>query len=766
MTKRIVLTLIIFLLTSISLKLHTQEVNNNASQVPLAKVLSELEQVFDVRFSYADAMVSTLSIAPLDSLDDLDKALRLLEIATGLSFKSLDNRFITISNPNSVGNIQELDPIYIANLLTAGISKSNSGITLIKPEQFGILPGIIEPDVLQTVQALPGILSVDETVSNLNIRGGTNDQNLILWDGIKMYQSGHFFGLISAFNPYLTRRVEIIKNGTSAQYGDGVSGTINIEIDDRLGDSLQGSVSANLLHVKAYAKVPFSKKITLLASARRSTTDFIITPTYDSFTERIFQDTDLRSNAQRVSTASDINFFFYDASVKVLFDISPKDKLRVSATTIFNKLSYLEASTQESGLTQSGITQGNDGVQLTYSRRWSPSTITTLEGYGSNYNLVSSDFDIDNNQQLDQENQVLDIGLKLQTTVKLNDQLRLAAGYQFFEVGARNLAQTNNPTFFRNERNVVTTHALFTEASVNSKNSSSQITAGVRANYIPTLGELIIEPRLRFSQRFFNYFKLEAMGEFKSQSIFQIIDQPNDFLGLESRRWVSSNGEDAPVIKSRQASASISFTKDKWLLSAEGFIKEVNGITSRSQGFQNQFQFTNEIGRYNILGIDFLLSKRFRRFGSWLSYSFSDNRYLFDAFNDGLPFANNTNVRHFLTVGSSYTLQRFKFAAGLNWRTGTPITRPDLDASSTSGDIIYQNPNSALSDNFLRVDISAIYSFELLHHEAQLGASIWNVLNNDNIINTFYTRDVEGEIIDIEQESLRLTPNLSFQWSF
>lgn len=60
--------------------------------------------------------------------------------------------------------------------------------------EFGILPGLIEPDILQTVQALPGIKSIDETVSDINVRGGTNDQNLILWNGIKMYQSGHFLG--------------------------------------------------------------------------------------------------------------------------------------------------------------------------------------------------------------------------------------------------------------------------------------------------------------------------------------------------------------------------------------------------------------------------------------------------------------------------------------------------------------------------------------------------------------------------------------------
>ena len=95
--------------------------------------------------------------------------------------------------------------------LTTGLIKQQDGSITLNIEDFGILPGLIEPDILQTVQALPGIKSIDETVSDINIRGGTNDQNLILWDGIKMYQSGHFFGLISAFNPHLTDKVTIIK---------------------------------------------------------------------------------------------------------------------------------------------------------------------------------------------------------------------------------------------------------------------------------------------------------------------------------------------------------------------------------------------------------------------------------------------------------------------------------------------------------------------------------------------------------------------------
>ena len=116
--------------------------------------------------------------------------------------------------------IEQLQQVLLTNYISKGITKNLNGSLSINYEDFDILPGLIEPDVLQTIQALPGIQSVNETVSFINIRGGTNDQNLILLDGVKMYQSGHFFGLISAFNPFLTERVSVIKNGSAAAFGD------------------------------------------------------------------------------------------------------------------------------------------------------------------------------------------------------------------------------------------------------------------------------------------------------------------------------------------------------------------------------------------------------------------------------------------------------------------------------------------------------------------------------------------------------------------
>ncbi len=764
MSKKLLVILILYIYSSSGYDALSQEVS--IKTVALSIILEELEEQFDVKFSYQNKVVRDVTLFNLPYETDLNATLANLERMSGLLFERLNDRFIVIKENTIYSEVQELDNIYISNLLASGISKSSSGVTLIKPSKFGILPGIIEPDILQAVQALPGILSTEETVSDLNIRGGTNDQNLILWDGIKMYQSGHFFGLISAFNPYLTDRVEVLKNGTSARYGDGISGTLKITLDDKNYSKTSGALSSNLIHIKGFTKLPISKKSTLLLSARRSTTDFLYTPTYENYTRRIFQDTDLNPTQVNDRAATGIDFYFYDVNAKFIYDITKKDALRISATTIFNDLNYNEATSQEGNTERSGIRQGTLGFNTVYKRKWTSAFETDISIYASNYNLSASNFDLENNQQLEQENQVLDLGFKLQSSYRVFKNLVWNNGYQYSEVGTRNLARTNNPAFFRNEKEVITTQALYSEVSYLSNNKTTQIIGGVRANYLSPLSNFIIEPRLRMSQRIFDYFKLNFQGEFKSQSTFQIIDQPNDFLGIERRRWVSSNAIDLPVIQSKQGSAGIDFTKNKWLISTEAYLKQVDGITSRSQGFQNQFRFRNATGSYDVMGVDLLLSKRFTSFSTWLSYSYTQNDYQFTTLNNGISFPNNTDVRHALRFGSSYTKDDFKISLGFNWRSGTPITLPQSDDPIVNGTIQYELPNAETADSFLRFDISTIYNFKLFDHNFQVGASVWNILDNTNVINTYYYIDEDSALQKATVKSLGFTPNFTIKYSF
>ena len=733
---------------------------------PLTEVLSLIEAKHNVSFSYADKDVKHILI-DVSTEKSLDSILDEISLKTNLQFNKIDQQYYTIvkQTESDSFSLQHLEEVIITDYLTSGIYKNNTGSISIKPEQFGILPGLIEADVLQTIQALPGVLSVDETVSNINVRGGTHDQNLFLYDGIKLYQSGHFFGLISAFNPQLTHKISVIKNGTSAKYGDGISSIVDMQLSDKISSDNNIGLGLNLISADGYAKVPLGKKTEIQVAARRSVTDILDTPTYNNYFDRVFQDTDL-TNTEDAAVSKNEHFYFYDTAIKFLYDLSEKDKIRFNFLNIYNALDYNEEATinTTNEASNSQLKQHNIASGITYERQWNTKLNTFAQIYYSNYDLDATNFDILNNQRLIQENEVVDGGLKLHANYYLSPTLNINGGFQFTEVGISNLEDVNNPVFRSYIKRVIRTYSGFAEAQFQSKNKNTSVRLGIRNNYFKKFNLHLVEPRLHINQRFLNYFSAELSAEYKSQSTTQIIDLQKDFLGIEKRRWVLANNTTIPVVKSKQASFGLSYNKNKLLITAEAYIKKVNGITTRSQGFQNQYQFVNAIGNYEIKGVDILINKQFQKFGTWLSYSYSKNDYTFEDLNGGASFPNNFDITHVIDFAGTFTLDDLKLALGLNWHSGRPFTTPNYE-DSNNNTIIYQSPNNSRLDDYLRTDFSATYQFNLGKNKAILGASIWNLLNQKNTINTYYAIN-DGEISKIENQSLGITPNVSFKFRF
>ena len=744
--------------------------NTNNTVLPLSKILELIETKYNVSFSYVDKSIDGISIkAPEDSLT-LKEVVDYLKDKTDLDFTLLNDRFIVIrarSDDDDVFDIQSLEEVVITNYLTSGISKTITNTVTIEPEKFGILPGLIEPDVLQTIQALPGIISVDELASDINIRGGTNDENLILWDGIKMYQSGHFFGMISAFNPYLTDKINVAKNGTSVYYGDGVSGVIDMRNKDHIDGEFEAGLGVNLLNADGYIKMPISDKTELQVSARKSITDFVNTPTYNQYFERIFEGSNFNNNNAILSNSERFNF--NDTSIKLLYDISKSDQLRVNFISIFNDLKYEEESVENTIVqsSDSELKQVSLAFGAKYSKYWNKDLRTSLQIYYSTYDLEGTNIDLISNQRLTQENRVEDLGVRFNLTRSLDERLNLSAGYQFNEVGVSNLEVVNMPNFRSFSKDFNRTHAIYGEAEFTSKNRATYARIGLRTNFIESFSLFYTEPRLAFSQKLNDQWRLEILGEFKSQSITQVIDLQQDFLGIEKRRWLQSNNDDIPLIESQQASIGLHYNKNKLLISVEPFTKTVNGISTRSQGFQNQFQFVTASGKYQASGIDVLINKQFESFSTWLSYSYSKNDYEFEDLNDNIPFPNNKDIRHAATFAGVYDYENLKLAFGFNWHTGKPATTPSIANPNTGNIINYDMPNNDRLQDYFRVDMSATYSFKMSQKtDAVVGLSVWNILDRENIINRYYAVDNNDDVVAVENQALGFTPNFNFRVRF
>ncbi len=664
-----------------------------------------------------------------------------------------------------------LQEIIITDYLIKGINKKTDGSFQVNPGKLGILPGLIEPDVLQTIQALPGIQSVDETISNINVRGGTNDQNLVLWDGMKMYQTGHFFGLISAFNPYLTQQITLIKNGTSAFLSDGVSSTIDISSIDSLAKKISGGAGINMINADFFVRVPLSSKISLQLSSRRSLADIIHTPTYNKYFKRIFQDTDVGGGeviGSDTLVTTNKEFHFYDVNLKLLYDITGKDKLRLNLLHLKNEVSYQENSRGNSTIESqtSNLTQQSTAIGFSYERLWNDRLKTFVDGYRSQYQLDATNFDIFNDQRLIQKNEVLDLGAKIGILLRLNRTTDLFGGYQFYEVGVSNADDINNPPFSRFVKRVLHTHVAFAETNFTSLSNATNIRLGIRANYIPKFDKIIIEPRLSLNQKLNEYFALEILGEMKSQTTTQIIDFQNDFLGVEKRRWILSDNDNFPVLVSKQLSTGIQYSQNDLLIGFDLYYKHVNGITTLGQGFQNQFQYVQSTGNYSAKGIDILINKKYAKLNTWLSYSYADNVFEFASLTPPV-FPNNLDVRHNVSLAASYNTEHLQVAAGLKWHTGKPFTKPLETLPVSDKNINYASPNSSRLEDYLRVDLSIKYNFRLTPKvNAHVGASVWNLLDKVNVVDQYYRINNQNEAQLFQQTALGLTPNIMFRIEF
>ncbi|MEH6747681.1 MAG: carboxypeptidase-like regulatory domain-containing protein [Maribacter arcticus] len=659
---------------------------------------------------------------------------------------------------------QELDEVVISQFLTTGLNQLKDASIELNIEKFGILPGVSEPDVLQTVQALPGIKSVDETVSDINIRGGTNDQNLILWDGIKMYQTGHFFGLISAFNPYVTNNVNVIKNGTSAVYGDGLSGTIAMQTSNKIPLKVRGSAGFNLISGDVFGHIPIQENMAIQISARRSYTDFLNTPTYTTFSDKAFQDSEVDQESE---------FYFYDFTAKLIYEINPYHQLQVSMINMSNNLNYSENIEGNSAPNLSNLNQDNSSIGAQFKSDWTDIFTTDLQFYYTQYGLDAVTVTNNESQELNQNNLVKESSIKLITNYKVLENIDWVNGYELTETGIENRTNINQPPFASNIKGVIRKHALFSELKYTSENSRFYGMLGGRLNYFENLNtfkEYIFEPRINVTYELLPNFKTEVLGEFKSQVTNQIIDLEQNFLGIEKRRWILSDGDALPVTKSKQGSIGFNYDTDKLYVGIDGFYKEVSGINVYTQGFQNQNQFDGEIGSYTVKGAEFLINTKNNDYSAWLSYTFNKNDYTFDAL---IPatFPNNLDVRHSVTLAGNYTIGNLKLGLGLNYKSGKPFTQLDendpIDETVFPNEINYVESNSSRLPEYVRADASAIYTLKLSDNvKATLGASVLNFTNRRNTLNTYYRIQDDNTIEIIERVSLGLTPNASFRVQF
>ncbi|MBT3873173.1 MAG: TonB-dependent receptor plug domain-containing protein [Flavobacteriaceae bacterium] len=739
------------------------------NDVLVSKSLSSLEALYDVRFSYQDYVLKDKKLT-LKKLDrTLNQVLDEISILTLLTFQKIDDRYIIVNDSKiSKINIQLLDKVVITGYLTKGIQKNKDATFTINPEQLDILPGLIEADILESIQLLPGVISPNETATGFTVRGGAMDQNRVIWDGINIYHKGHLFGMLSAFNPNSTSKVIFHNQGTHSRFGERASSVIDISSINQVSNRFKAGVGVNGINTDVYIEAPIIKdKLSIQASLRRSYTELYQSITFNKIADKVFQDTKI-SNIKSTNN----NFFFIDYNIKLNYQLNDANSFYASTIFIANDLNYLVEDMNLNKSYSDVLDIKNDGYSFGWNKKWSPSLSQNTQVFLSRYSLAYNYIASENESQISnfiKKNEIYDSGVSTEVVLNTKKDNNLTFGYQYVLKNASYLFKENaGPSIILDSDNtIVKSHALYVQYYYENP-KLFDISTGIRVNYYQELDAVRLEPRILIYKDIFKNLKIQLSGEIKNQIISEIDETVLSDLSLENKLWRLADGETFPIINSKQLSAGFIYEAMGWSIDIAGYYKDITGKTALSLGFLNPDDSSFHIGEQHILGVNFYANKNFNFIKTWISYSFNNVISNFEGINNNQAFTASTNVRHSFTSSVAYKLKQFELALAWNWRAGKPYTQAYVGPEAQ---YYYIGINTGKLPNYHRLDFSSTYGFNFSKKSklrGKVGFSIRNLYNKNNLLSRDYigNNSINDPIVIVDKYSLGFTPNFLFRVFF
>ncbi|MEM9023902.1 MAG: TonB-dependent receptor plug domain-containing protein, partial [Bacteroidota bacterium] len=598
---------------------------------------------------------------------------------------------------------------------------------VLRPQRIGVLPGLTDADVLQSAQLLPGVNSPDETAAGLQIRGGTPDQNLVLWDGIPVYHSGHYFGMISAFNPHAVGQYEVFRNGFGAEHGGRVAGLVNIASDNALKDRVEAGGGANLLFGDAYAKVPVGNSgARFMVAGRRSFTDLFNSLPYERLNERVFQHTRVVEEQQLaadqlVELLDEFQFTDLNASLTLP---TAKGTLSLSGLYVQNRLDHAVFEGDFGLALEDRLDLDNWGM----SARWDAGTPGKQQGLPLSVVAAHSEYDYKYDFFMSElsglvplessikENLVRHSTLKATLSPTVGNNNRLKLGYQldrqqvvfrveYVEVGEDDLVESSDTTTYR--------HGLFGEYTL--QLGPVTVQPGLRYQYNSLNQTHYLEPRGFVHWRLSDALRLRATGGLYHQFISQLLELDFNELGVNNQVWSLSNDDNVPVVSSDHWSVGAIWRKHGWLVDVEGYIKRQRDITSLTTSFSAIQDNPYSEGSATMTGIDVLLKKQWRHVRAWVSYTLSRFRYDFEEIS-AEAFAAPHDQRH--NLAAAVIVDRGPWSFSLGWRLGSGLPYTALNGLTEIEDDVEEEtvwrPDWGTQNNerlrtYHRLDASVLY---------------------------------------------------------
>ncbi|WP_159517730.1 TonB-dependent receptor [Sunxiuqinia indica] len=262
----------------------------------------------------------------------------------------------------------ELHSIVVRSRLDNSNSQNRLDRIMLTGNQLEKIPGLLgERDLVKSLQLLPGIQMGKEGSSGLYVRGGDASQNLILLDGVPVYNINHLFGFFSVFTPEAVKSVDVYKGGFPARYEGRLSSVIDVRLKEGNLYKKNLDISVGTISSKVVFESPIKKgRSSFLVAARRTYADLFYTP-LTSFKQERVGGGSLRTN---------LGYGFYDLNVKSNFILNENNRLYLSLYTGRDRLHINEREKSSSQMFDTSELAGNMEKKTTMENLWGNITAT------------------------------------------------------------------------------------------------------------------------------------------------------------------------------------------------------------------------------------------------------------------------------------------------------------------------------------------------------------------------------------------------------
>ena len=588
----------------------------------------------------------------------------------------------------------------------------------LSPRMLRSAPALAEPDLFRTIQALPGVLTTSEFSTGLVIRGGNTDQNLILLDGVTVYNPSHLGGIFSNFIVDGVKEAELIKGAYNAEYGGRLSAVLNIISREGNKKKIEGKANLSLLSAQATLEGPFYKGAWVFSGRR-------------TYFDKIFQ-----------NVPSIPPYYFYDIQSHVYSDITPKDRISLS---FYNGVDDLLFETF--GLAGRW---GNNTLSAQYRRVFSEKLIGNFLYANS---LFFTEFGLGGSAGLNSDNQIDD------ATVAANfSWFRSSGSTVKFGAQLKNLGFLYTNTFGDSLQFKIETKPKEFASYAKFKYSPSEkfiLEPGVRVNLYNVYSDSIF-PDLRFGMKYLltddRYINFSVGNYHQFIATFQ-----DDYNPTILDQWIAVDNTVAPAKSSQIVLGYEEYIKDLYKLQVEGYYKDIKNLFTFEETRATTDEAVSDSALSDIVtpsngyayGLELFAQKMSGRLSGWLAYTFSVSRKSMNSifYDKNEEYYNSWDRTHsFSALGNYQISQKWDMNWKLSLQSGqayTPIIGYYNQILPEGPDEVYRTipgtRNSARYSPYSRLDLGFVYHTKFFGSNMDIYIQIINVFNRKNTFRKSYS---------------------------